>query len=155
DRRVHLAPDEFIADAAARLARADAEPADGRLQLIGRRNLRSNNSWLHNVPSMTGGSNICTVLMHPADADARGLAQGETVRVTSTIGHIELPLDISDEMRPGTIAVPHGWGHRGTGWRHANTLAGANVNDLHDPDQVDTFTGTAAVNNTWVTVTAG
>lgn len=152
DRRVHLAPAEFIADAAARLATPDEEPGDGRLQLIGRRNLRSNNSWLHNVPSMTGGNNTCTVLMHPDDAATRGLAQGDTVRITSETGHIDIPLDISDEMRAGTVAVPHGWGHRDTGWQHANTLGGANVNDLHDPDQVDTFTGTAAVNNTWVTV---
>lgn len=155
DRRVHLAPAEFVADAAARLvATAHEAPGDGRLRLIGRRNLRSNNSWLHNVPSMTGGNNRCTVLMHPDDAVARGLVQGDTVRVASSIGHIDIPLNISDEMRAGTVAVPHGWGHRDTGWQHANTLAGANVNDLHDPDQVDTFTGTAAVNDTWVTVTA-
>ncbi|KAA0113299.1 molybdopterin-dependent oxidoreductase [Mycolicibacterium sp. P9-22] len=154
DRRVHLAPAEFVADAAARLVATDEAPGDGRLQLIGRRNLRSNNSWLHNVPSMTGGNNRCTVLMHPEDAVARGLAQGDTVRVASATGQIDIPLDISDEMRAGTVAVPHGWGHRNTGWQHANTLAGANVNDLHDPDQVDTFTGTAAVNNTWVTVFA-
>ena len=152
DRRVHLAPAEFIADAAARLANATEAPDDGRLQLIGRRNLRSNNSWLHNIPSMTGGNNACTVLMHPDDAAARGLSQGDTVRIASAVGHIDIPLQISDEMRAGTVAVPHGWGHRHTGWQHANSLAGANVNDLHDPGQVDTFTGTAAVNNTWVTV---
>ncbi|MGW0158145.1 molybdopterin-dependent oxidoreductase [Mycobacterium sp. NPDC003323] len=154
DRLVHLAPAEFVADAAARLATRTDAPADGRLQLIGRRNLRSNNSWLHNVPTMTGGNNKCTVLMHPDDAAARGLSQGDVVRVASDIGQIEIPVDISDEMRAGTVAVPHGWGHRHTGWLHANTLPGANVNDLHDPDQVDTFTGTAAVNNTWVTVSA-
>lgn len=154
DRRVHLAPAEFIADAAARLAAATEQTDDGRLQLIGRRNLRSNNSWLHNIPSMTGGNNTCTVLMHPDDATARGLAQGDTVRIASAVGHIDIPLQISDEMRAGTVAVPHGWGHHDTGWQHADTLAGANVNDLHDPAQVDTFTGTAAVNNTWVTVTA-
>lgn len=154
DRRIHLAPAEFIADAAARLAAPIEDPGDGRLHLIGRRNLRSNNSWLHNVPTMTGGNNRCTVLMHPDDAAARGLAQGDTVRVSSAVGHIDIPVDISDEMRAGTVAVPHGWGHRGTGWQHANTLPGANVNDLHDPEQVDTFTGTAAVNNTWVTVAA-
>ena len=104
---------------------------------------------------MTGGSNKCTVLMHPSDADARRLAQGDLVRVTSATGQIEVPLDISDDIRPGTVAVPHGWGHTDTGWHHANTLPGANVNDLHDPALVDPFTGTAAVNNTWVTVSAG
>ncbi|MGU3498933.1 molybdopterin-dependent oxidoreductase [Mycobacterium sp. C31M] len=154
DHRVQLAPAEFVADAAARLAARPDGPTDGRLQLIGRRNLRSNNSWLHNVPTMTGGNNKCTVLMHPTDAAARGLTQGDLVRVASEVGQIDIPVDISDEMRVGTVAVPHGWGHRNTGWLHANTLPGANVNDLHDPDRVDTFTGTAAVNNTWVTVAA-
>ncbi|MEW5809068.1 MAG: molybdopterin-dependent oxidoreductase [Actinomycetota bacterium] len=155
DRRVHLAPAEFVAAARAHLRDGDREASDGYdLQLIGRRQLRSNNSWLHNVPSMTGGSNRCTVLMHPDDAAARGLTDGDTVRVSSAVGHIEVPVDVSDDIRAGTVAVPHGWGHRDTGWRHARTLAGANVNALHDPDQVDTFTGTAAVNGTWVSVTA-
>jgi anaerobic selenocysteine-containing dehydrogenase len=155
DRKVALAPAEFI-EAAGRLLNTTTSEPDREfdLQLIGRRQLRSNNSWLHNVPSMTGGSNKCTVLMHPSDADARRLAQGDMVRVTSAVGSIELPLDVSDDIRSGTVAVPHGWGHRNTGWRHANTLSGANVNDLHDPDVVDAFTGTAAVNNTWVRVSA-
>ena len=156
DRRVHLAPAEFVAAARALLGTPESEPAAGGhdLRLIGRRHLRSNNSWLHNVPTMTGGNNRCTVLMHPDDAAARGLVQDATVRITSAVGHIDIPLDISDEIRVGTVAVPHGWGHQGTGWRHANQLPGANVNALHDPDQVDMFTGTAAVNDTWVSVTA-
>jgi anaerobic selenocysteine-containing dehydrogenase len=153
DRLVALAPDEFV-EAAAAYLRKPAAAAEHHydLQLIGRRHLRSNNSWLHNVPTMTGGNNTCTVLMHPDDAHARGLSQGATVRVTSSVGEIEVPLDISDDIRRGTVAVPHGWGHRDTGWRHANTLPGANVNALHDPQRVDAFTGTAAVNNTWVAV---
>lgn len=154
DRLVALAPDEFVEAAAAYLRKpADAAENHYDLQLIGRRQLRSNNSWLHNVPTMTGGNNKCTVLMHPDDARARGLSQGAAVRVTSAVGEIEVPLDISDDIRRGTVAVPHGWGHRDTGWRHANTLPGANVNTLHDPHRVDAFTGTAAVNNTWVAVT--
>ncbi|QVI26515.1 molybdopterin-dependent oxidoreductase [Mycolicibacterium neoaurum] len=152
DGLVQLAPAAFVADAAGRLAAAAEDSDAGRLQLIGRRNLRSNNSWLHNAPTMTGGNNRCTVLMHPEDAGARGLVQGALVRIASDVGSIEVPVDISDEMRPGTVAVPHGWGHRNTGWQHANTLPGANVNELHDPTRVNTYTGTAAVNNTWVTV---
>jgi anaerobic selenocysteine-containing dehydrogenase len=155
DRRVHLAPGDFVAAARAHLRDADRTASDGYdLQLIGRRQLKSNNSWLHNIPSMTGGSNRCTVLMHPDDAEARGLADGDTVRVASAVGHIEVPLDVTRDIRAGTVAVPHGWGHRDTGWRHARTLSGANVNALHDPALVDTFTGTAAVNGTWVSVTA-
>lgn len=155
DRKVQLAPAEFVTAARTHLDN-NVEPLAGEydLQLIGRRHLRSNNSWLHNVPAMTSGTNRCTVLMNPADAAARGLSQGDIVTVRSKMGRIEVPLDISSDMRAGTVAVPHGWGHRDTGWRHANSLVGANVNDLHDPDLVDTFTGTAAVNNTWVHVSA-
>lgn len=155
DRKIHLAPKEFVDAASALLDKAARGPGQRYdLQLIGRRQLRSNNSWLHNVPTMTGGNNTCTVLMHPDDAAARGLAQGDTVTVASAVGAIELPLDVSDDIRPGTVAVPHGWGHQRSGWRHARTLPGANVNLLHDPDRVDSFTGTAAVNNTWVAVAA-
>ena len=155
DRHVHLAPGEFVAAARSHLQGTDAAKDDGYdLQLVGRRQLRSNNSWLHNVPSMTGGSNRCTILMNPDDAASRGLADGAIVCVASAVGRIEVPVDVTDDIRAGTVAVPHGWGHRDTGWRHANTLAGANVNELHDPDLVDTFTGTAAVNGTWVSVSA-
>jgi anaerobic selenocysteine-containing dehydrogenase len=93
--------------------------------------------------------------MHPADAAARGLIAGGPVTVTSRIGSIVVTLEISDDIRPGTIAVPHGWGHRepGVGWQLAASLPGANVNLLHDPSLTDTFTGNAAVNNTWVAVT--
>lgn len=154
DRKVQLAPEEFLTAAAALLDRPAPSASGYDLQLIGRRQLRSNNSWLHNVPSMTSGSNQCTLHMHPDDAKSRGLAEGDTVQVTSDIGKIEVPLHISDDMRPGTVSVPHGWGHRNTGWRHAKALPGANVNDLHDPERVDTFTGTAALNNTWVSVAA-
>ncbi|ORV44774.1 oxidoreductase [Mycolicibacter engbaekii] len=154
DRKVALAPDEFVAAAAALLEGPGEASSGYDLQLIGRRQLRSNNSWLHNVPSMTSGSNQCTLHMHSKDARARGLDEGDLVQVTSDMGKIEVPLHISDDMRPGTVSIPHGWGHRGTGWRHAESLPGANVNDLHDPSRVDTFTGTAAVNNTWVAVDA-
>ncbi|KAA1431365.1 molybdopterin-dependent oxidoreductase [Mycolicibacter arupensis] len=154
DRKAQLAPEEFIAAAAALLAGPASPPTGYDLQLIGRRQLRSNNSWLHNVPSMTSGSNQCTLHMHSDDAKLRGLTEGDMVEVTSDIGKIAVPLHISDDMRPGTVSVPHGWGHRNTGWRHADSLPGANVNDLHDPQRVDTFTGTAAVNNTWVSVAA-
>ncbi len=150
------APVEFVAAATAALhAPGATAPALPRYcTLIGRRQLRANNSWLHNIASMTGGSNRCSVLMHPDDAQARGLADGDVVRVASAVGEIEVPVDVTADIRAGTVAVPHGWGHRGTGWRHAESLAGANVNALHDPDLVDAFTGTAAVNGTWVSVRA-
>ncbi|WP_063001406.1 molybdopterin oxidoreductase family protein [Nocardia mikamii] len=158
DRKVRLAPPDFRAEVAKLLADLPATPpagADGfDLRLIGRRHLRSNNSWLHNVPAMVKGRDRCTVLMHPADAGARGLADGEPVTVSSASGSIVVTLEVGDDIRPGTVAIPHGWGHRepGVGWRVAASLPGANVNLLHDPGLVDPLSGTAAVNNTWVKV---
>lgn len=160
DHKVRLAPEDFCAAARqilddARAGSAITTPVDGYdLKLIGRRHLRSNNSWLHNVPAMVKGRDRCTALMHSADASARGLTDGEPVAVTSPTGSIVVPLEVSDDIRAGTIAVPHGWGHRepGVGWSVAAALPGANVNLLHDPSLTDTFSGNAAVNNTWVTV---
>ncbi|MFG3524597.1 molybdopterin-dependent oxidoreductase [Nocardia nova] len=160
DRKVRLAPQDFRAEVAKLLADLPATPgtaADGYdLRLIGRRHLRSNNSWLHNVPAMVKGRDRCTVLMHPVDAGARGLTDGEPVTVSSSSGSIVVALEVGEDIRPGTVAIPHGWGHRepGVGWRVAASLPGANVNLLHDPALVDPLSGTAAVNNTWVTVSA-
>ncbi|MBF6175363.1 molybdopterin oxidoreductase family protein [Nocardia blacklockiae] len=159
DRKVHLAPDDFLAAARALLDDLSEAPASGPdgydLRLIGRRHLRSNNSWLHNVPAMVKGRDRCTVLMHPDDAAARALSAGDPVTVTSRTGSIRVTVEISDEIRSGTVAIPHGWGHRepGVGWRLAASLPGANVNLLHDPALVDPLSGTSAVNNTWVDVT--
>lgn len=162
DRRVHLAPEDFIAGADAllddaRRGRAITAPTDGYdLQLIGRRHLRSNNSWLHNVATMVKGRDRCTALMHPDDAAKRGVSHGERVAVTSRTGSIVVTCEVSDDIRAGTIAIPHGWGHNepGVGWQLAASLPGANVNLLHDPSLTDQFSGNAAVNNTWVTVAA-
>lgn len=155
DRKVHVAPAPFVAEARRILADTGTARDNGfDLQLIGRRHLRSNNSWLHNVPSMVKGRDRCTALMHPDDAEARGLAAGDQVTVTSPIGTIAVPVEISADIRPGTVAIPHGWGHReeGVGWTVAAALPGANVNLLHDPEQVDRISGNAAVNSTWVKV---
>jgi anaerobic selenocysteine-containing dehydrogenase len=161
DGKVQLAPDDFVTAARAllddaRQGSAVTTPPDGYdLKLIGRRHLRSNNSWLHNIPAMVKGRDRCTALMHPADAIARDLTDGTPVAVTSRTGSIVVTLEVSDDIRAGTIAIPHGWGHRepGVSWRVAASLPGANVNLLHDPSLTDTFTGNCAVNNTWVKVT--
>ncbi|WP_410873221.1 molybdopterin oxidoreductase family protein [Nocardia sp. A7] len=155
DRRVALTPPDLLAEVRAVLADADTVRAtDYDLHLIGRRHLRSNNSWLHNIDSMMKGRDRCTVLMHPVDATARGLADGDQATVESAVGTIEVPVEISDDIRPGVVAIPHGWGHRepGVGWTVAASRPGANVNLLHDPTHTDPLTGTAAVNNTRVRV---
>ncbi|MCA2208052.1 molybdopterin oxidoreductase family protein [Nocardia rosealba] len=154
DRAVHLAPADFLAAVRTVLDETDSPTADYDLQLIGRRHLRSNNSWLHNIESMVKGRDRCTILMHPDDAAARGLADGDQATVESPVGAIEVPVEISTDIRAGVVAVPHGYGHRepGVGWQVAAALPGANVNLLHDPARTDPLSGTSAVNNTWVRI---
>ncbi|WP_420751478.1 molybdopterin-dependent oxidoreductase [Rhodococcus sp. O3] len=158
DRRVHVAPPEFVDETRRLLAGTenDARDTEFDLRLIGRRHLRSNNSWMHNIPTMVKGRDRCTVLMHPDDAASRSLVHGQPVTVRSRIGSIVVPVEVSDEIRAGTVAIPHGWGHdeKGVGWSTAAAHPGANVNLLHDPAVTDTFTGNAAVNATMVNVAA-
>jgi anaerobic selenocysteine-containing dehydrogenase len=152
--RVQLAPPDLVAELGEVLAGADAtEPDDGYdLRLIGRRHLRSNNSWLHNVATMVKGRDRCTVLLHPEDAASRGIEDRAAVAVSSPHGRIELPAEVSDEIRSGTVAIPHGWGHdrKGVGWSTAAAHGGVNVNRLHDPHRVDPVSGNGALNATWV-----
>jgi anaerobic selenocysteine-containing dehydrogenase len=152
DRRIALAPERLLAD----LARLPAEPGNG-LRLIGRRDLRSNNSWMHNSQRLVKGPVRCTLLMHPQDAAARGLAQGQPVDVRSRVGVVRVPLEVTDDMRPGVVCLPHGWGHgqEGTRLRVANAHAGASLNDVTDPLAVDALSGVAALNGVAVEVSAG
>ena len=159
-KRIRLAP-PLMLQAAGELeglaATREAARSDGfDLTLIGRRSLRSNNSWMHNAPRLMKGADRCTALLHPDDAAARGLADGDRVEVASRVGAIEVPLQISDEMRPGVVSVPHGFGHGrpGVGWRRAAAHPGASVNDVTDPAIVDRLTGTAAFNDVPVRVRA-
>ena len=159
-KRVRLAP-ELLLDEARRLGEMAVERdralADGfDLTLIGRRSLRSNNSWLHNSPRLMKGADRCTALLHPDDAAARSLADGDPVRVASRVGEIELPLEVSDQMRRGVISIPHGFGHArpGVSWKLAASKPGVSVNDLTDPAVLDRLTGNAAYNAVPVRVQA-
>jgi anaerobic selenocysteine-containing dehydrogenase len=159
-KRLRLAPPEFLAEAAEleRLAaERDAALSNGYdLVLIGRRQLRSNNSWMHNSARLMKGDDRCTALLHPDEASARGLGDGQCVRVISSAGSIELPVEISDEIRTGVVSIPHGFGHHrpGVGWRRAASKAGASMNDVTDPARVDRLTGNAAFNGVPVRVEA-
>ncbi|MFL5845362.1 MAG: molybdopterin oxidoreductase family protein [Solirubrobacteraceae bacterium] len=151
-KRLRLAPPAFVAEAALlaerEAARAAAVAGGFDLTLIGRRQLRSNNSWLHNSPRLMKGADRCTALLHPDDAAARGVSDGARVRVSSAVGSIELPVEVSDEIRPGVVSIPHGFGHhrKGVGWTGAAAKAGVSVNDITDPSVVDRLTGNAAFN---------
>ena len=157
-KRLRLAPKAMLQEAAAleRLAgEREAALKNGfDLVLIGRRQLRSNNSWMHNSARLMKGADRCTALLHPDDAAARRLEDGAHVRVVSRVGTIELPLTVTDEMRPGVVSVPHGFGHNraGIGWRAAAAKPGASVNDITDPELHDRLTGNAAFNSVPVRV---
>ncbi len=129
--------------------------ADGTLELIGRRGLRSNNSWMHNSERLVKGRDRCTLLMHPEDARRRGLENGQRVQVASRIGSVEAALEVSEEMSPGVVSLPHGWGHarEGTSLRVANAVAGVSLNGLTDDLRVDPFSGNAAFSGVPVQVT--
>jgi anaerobic selenocysteine-containing dehydrogenase len=128
--------------------------SNGHLFLIGRRQLRSNNSWMHNSARLLRGEPRCTILMHPNDAAHRDLKSGQTVSVRSSVGSLEVPLEISDEIMPGVVSMPHGWGHDRHGVRLdvAQQHAGASINDLTDNQAIDALCGTAAFSGTLVEV---
>lgn len=144
--RVELLPAPIAADLPRLRAALTGVPAS--LVLVGRRHLRSNNSWMHNVPALGGGSNRCTVQVHPADAERLGLTDGGRARVTTEAGEITLPVEITDTVRAGVVSVPHGWGHDRPGTRMAVARArpGVNVNQLLDGSRRDPLSGTSVLN---------
>ncbi|MFJ8078642.1 molybdopterin oxidoreductase family protein [Streptomyces sp. NPDC096176] len=144
--RVELLPGPIAADLPRLRAALDERPAG--LVLVGRRHLRSNNSWLHNVPALNGGSNRCTLHIHPDDAARLGIADGATVRITADGGHVDAPAEITDAVRTGVVSLPHGWGHDRPGTRLsvAAERAGVNVNQLLDGSRLDPLSGTAVLN---------
>ena len=153
-KRVVLAPPSLLEGAAEleeiAAERAAAEREGFDLTLIGRRLLNSNNSWMHNSKRLTKGSDRCTAMLNPEDAAARNLTDGTSVKVVSRVGEIEVLLQVTDELRPGVVSIPHGFGHgkrKGVGWKHASSLAGASVNDITDPSVLDGLTGNAAFNS--------
>lgn len=133
--RVNLAPAEILAEIE-RLGERHPDDADFPLMAIGMRELRSQNSWMHNSPTLMKGDRRHRARIHPVDAAAAGLTEGATARVSSADGAIETEVRITDEVLPGTVAIPHGWGHRG-GWQLANRSGGANVNELTSSDAAD------------------
>lgn len=146
DKRIRLAPAPLVADVARAEAELDhADETNGALSLIGRRELRSNNSWMHNSERLVRGARQCTLLMHPADVARRGLADGDRVRVSSRVGAVEVELESTDSMMPGVVSIPHGWGHDRAGAQLtvAARHAGASINDLTDDARIDTLTGNA------------
>ncbi len=156
--RIDLAPVVFVQDVE-RLDHADrasdnGATSNGQMTLIGRRQLRNNNSWMHNAPSLMRGRERCTLLMHPDDAERLGIKSGAQAEVTSRIGNVTAQVAVSDEMMPGVVSLPHGFGHhrKGTRLGVAEANSGVSVNDLTDPAAVDELTGNAVLNGVPVEV---
>lgn len=153
-QRIQAAPPLFVDD----LQRFAAQPlpASDQLLLIGRRHVRSNNSWMHNYHRLVKGKPRHQLLMHPRDLEGRGLVDGQRVRVRSRVGSVEVEVAASSEMMPGVVSLPHGWGHARPGVQLAiaRAQAGASANDLIDERHLDLLSGNAALNGLPVEVEA-
>ncbi len=152
---IELAPELLTADVPRLHELLDEPPAEhGDLLLIGRRQLRSNNSWMHNLPKLVSGPEGCTVLVHPDDAERLGVQDGTPATVTGPRGAVTLTAQVTDAMMPGVISIPHGWGHDldGTRMAVAAAHAGVNVNLLGDDRRLEPLTGTAVLNGIPVTL---
>jgi formate dehydrogenase len=146
DKRVRLDTPE-IREEATRLESRNGHDPSFPLRLIGLRELRSHNSWMHNAALLMRGGRTHAARIHPKDADRAGIVEGAPCRIVSAQGEIEIEAMVTDEVKPGTVAVPHGWGHRG-GWTRANEAGGANVNLLasSDPADLERLAGMALLN---------
>jgi anaerobic selenocysteine-containing dehydrogenase len=152
---VELAPEPIVADVDRMRAELDAPPGpEGALTLVGRRDLRSNNSWMHNVAVLVKGKPRCTLHVHPDDAARLGLADGTAAAVSSRTGSLTIPVEVTDAIRPGVVSIPHGWGHDADGVELAvaRRHAGVNSNLLADEELIEPLSGTAVLNGIPVSV---
>ena len=152
DKKIRLAP-QYLLDDLPRLADRMERPAES-LVLVSRRHLRSNNTWLHNVPALMKGKDRCTLLIHPTDAALCGIGDADVVTVKSAAGEIKVPVEVTDAIMPGVVSMPHGWGHDKPGTRMsvANGSPGANTNVLSPPTFIDEPSGNGALNGIPVTI---
>ncbi|MDQ2747343.1 MAG: molybdopterin oxidoreductase family protein, partial [Acidobacteriota bacterium] len=155
NKRINLAPSFLVKD----LDRLKADAEDSQtypFALIGRRHLRDNNSWLHNSERLVKGKNRCTLLINSSDAESLTIENGQSIRVSSRVGAIEIACEISDKIMSGVVSIPHGYGHGRDGVRldTAKKHAGVSINDLTDERVLDELTGNAAFSNVRVRLEA-
>ena len=158
DKKINISQKIFIDDLK-RLGKEffrdnNEEKTNYPFALIGRRHLRNNNSWMHNSKLLMKGKNRCTVLMNSKDAQNLSILNHQKVKLTSNVGSIILPVEISDEMKEGVLSIPHGFGHNrgGTKIKLAEKNAGESINDLTDDFKIDQLTGNANFSGTRVKV---
>jgi anaerobic selenocysteine-containing dehydrogenase len=152
---IDLAPDLFVDDLNRLQARYADKAEGGQLLLIGRRHLRSNNSWMHNAARLMKGKERCTLMIHPEDAARLGVKDGDKVSISSRVGQVSAPAELTNDMMPGVVSLPHGFGHGrdGVRLRVATSRPGVSVNDLTDEQAID-VSGNAAFSGVPVTVQA-
>lgn len=153
DGMIHLAPDVFLADLPRLLGFVPAEDADYPLQMIGRRQVRSHNSWTQNSPRLVKGRNRCTLEIHPVDARRLGIQDGAAVQIRSRAGEVAMPAELTEDMAPGVVSIPQGWGQKNGRINAAAAQATVSINDLTDDARVDPISGNAAFNGVAVAVT--
>jgi len=160
DNRIDLAPDIITDDierAKSKLAQSHSNHEEGyNFALIGRRHLRSNNSWMHNSKRLVRGKDRCTLFIHPLDADALGIGDADTVEVLSRVGRVEITAQVTEDIMQGVVSIPHGWGHgkKGVRMQVAQEHAGVSINDLTDDQRLDDLTGNVAFSGVPVKVCA-
>ena len=147
DKQIHLNIDFYQADLA-RVREMMQDYDDKQVLLIGRRHVRSNNSWLHNSYRLVKGKPRCTLMLHPETAKEYGIEDGQNVKVTSRVGSVMIVAEVTNELMPRVVSIPHGWGHgrKGVKQKIAQAHAGVSVNDLTDDTLIDQLSGNAAVN---------
>jgi anaerobic selenocysteine-containing dehydrogenase len=153
--RIELAPDPLMREKDRLCARLSRH-AEGELVLVGRRHLRSNNSWMHNVDALVRGRDRCTLQVHPEDARRLGLEAGGRAWVASRVGKLEASVEITEDVMPGVVSLPHGWGHDrpGAALSVARRRPGVNSNLLTDEAAMDPLSGNAVLNGIPVRVEA-
>lgn len=155
DNRLHLTPPELVADLGRALTELRSDE-NTELMLIGRRDLRTNNSWMHNSQRLVKGSDRCALLINPLDADRLNLVHGKQARIMSRTGQLMVSVQVTDDIMPGVVCLPHGWGHdrEGISLRVAQSNPGISVNDITDDQVVDALSGNAVLNGIPVSVVA-
>ena len=148
NKRINLAP-EFLVEDLERLKIEAKNSDEYPFALIGRRHLRDDNSWLHNSERLMKGKNRCTILVNAADAENLQIVNGQKIKVSSRVGAVEIPCEISDKIMRGVVSIPHGYGHGRSGVKldTAKKYAGVSLNDLTDERIIDELTGNAAFSN--------
>jgi anaerobic selenocysteine-containing dehydrogenase len=145
---IHLAAAPILADMDKLGAQLGREHANGDLLLIGRRELRSNNSWMHNVAALVAGRERCVLYVNPIDATRAGLRDSQPARLESRVHSGIVPVRVTDEVMPGVVSLPHGWGHKASAaWqRVAGANAGVSANDFTDDQRVEGVVGQSILN---------